>query len=135
LIAKAAPPKPTLWSFLGFEDAVAVVILASVIVAMLNAQILWRTLRIHAVALSCLALGWFMWAITLAAGELPQEGLVWNPVLFAFLCAYPVYLIRRTYLADVLTTSMSARYAHVVVATASLMLSSIILFKLISANV
>ena len=134
-IAEAAEPKPTFWSFLGVDDAVAIVVLVSAVAALAKSEFQWQALRIHAIVLSCLAVGWLVWAFTLAVGKLPHGNFVWNPILFAFLCAYPVYLIRRTYLADALVTSAWARYAHVLVAAASMIPSGIIIYKAMSANV
>jgi len=133
-ISKSEEPKPSILSFASWDDLVAVLLLISAIAALVNAQLQSRVLRIHAIVLSLFALGWIYWGFALAIGGLPQAtNFVWNPIFFAFLCAWPVYLLRRTFLADRLSSSFALNYSHVLVAGGTLLLSAAIMYRM--ANV
>lgn len=134
-IAEAKEPKPQFFSLLGLDDLVAALILVSGVAALIKAQYRQPALRVHTIVLSLLAMWWVVWGFSLAFGELPKGNFAWNPLLFAFLCAYPVYLIRRTYLAHMLASSPLVNYAHVIVAGGSLILSAFIMQKVMQTNV
>lgn len=133
-ISKSAEPKPSLLSFASWDDLVAVLLLVSGIAGLVNAQLQSRVLRLHAIVLSLLAVGWIYWGFALAIGGLPPATkFVWNPIFFAFLCAWPVYLLRRTFLASRLSSSVALNYSHVLVAGGTLLLSAAIMYRM--ANV
>lgn len=134
-LAETEEPKPGIFSLLGTDDLIASLLLITAIIALVKTDILWSTLRIHTIALLVLTVTWIYWGITLAFGNIPEGNFVWNPILFAFLCAYPVYLLRRTFLASNLSKSWVTNYAHVLIAGGSLVLSGIIIYRVTQANV
>jgi len=130
LISESQEPKPSLLSLLYLDDFVAFLIFITSVLGLIKKQITWGILRLHAIILLLLALGWIYWSITLAIGDPPTGNFVWNPILFAFLCAYPVYLLRRTYLASYISKSWFLNYSHVLIAMGSLVISGVIIYKI-----
>lgn len=116
-------------SFLGVDDLAAVAILVTAVIGLLSTDLRWTALRMQTLVLLALAANWIYWAVSLAVGELTDGGFVWNPLLFAFGCAYPVYLLRRAFLANSLSSSWALNYAHVLTAIACLVMSGPIVYK------
>lgn len=53
----------------------------------------------------------------------------WNPIFFAFVLAYPVYLARRFLISSTAPQSIAVRYAHVAVFLGSFPISAAIIAK------
>lgn len=134
-LSESEEPKLSIFSFLGTDDLMAILLLITAIVALIKSDKIWGALRLHTIVLLILAVTWVYWGITLAFGKLPEGNFVWNPILFAFLCGYPVYLLRRTYLERNLSRSWVINYSHVLTAGGSLVLSGIIIYRVTQANV
>ena len=130
LISESQEPKPSLLSLLYLDDLVAFLIFATSLVGLIKKQTTWGILHVHTIILLLLAIGWIYWSFTLAIGGPPKGNFVWNPILFAFLCAYPIYLLRRTFLASYISKSWFLNYSHVLIAMGSLVVSGLIIYKI-----
>jgi len=91
-------------------------------------------LKIQTVLLLILALGMVYFAIdVIAAGPAPNVKFSWNPVLFAFVVAYPVYLARRTLMPVRSSSPTAFLLAPVWAAAGSGLLSALVLWRVWSA--
>ncbi len=66
---------------------------------------------------------------TLVVGIPEGTKFSWNPIFFAFVLAYPVYLARRFLIPDTAPQSIAVRYAHVSVFLGSFPISAAIIAK------
>jgi hypothetical protein len=88
-------------------------------------------LRLQAVALICLAIDVLYFAVDVVTNGLaPSQNFTWNPVLFAFVLAYPLYLARRTLLPPVSLQNLVLRYAHVWAVIVSIPISLLIFWRM-----
>ena len=88
-------------------------------------------LRLQAVALICLAIDVLYFAFDVIANGIPRsQNFTWNPVLFAFLLAYSLYLGRRTLIRPVLLQNLVLRYAHVWAIIVSIPISVLIFWRM-----
>ena len=91
-------------------------------------------LKIQTVLLLILALGMVYFAIdVIAAGPMTNVKFSWNPVLFAFVVAYPVYLARRTLLPVRSNSPAAFLFTPVWAAAGSVLLSALVLWRVWSA--
>lgn len=134
-ISESQEPKPNIFQFLHFDDYVAFFILISALLALLKSTASQVILRIHTILILILAIDWLFMGISFAIGEIPEGNFAWNPILFAFLCAYPVYLIRRVFLSHKLADSKVLYNSHIITALGSLVISGLIIYKAFQTNV
>jgi hypothetical protein len=90
---------------------------------------LW-VLRAQAVLLLGFVLFLLQVAWSIIAHGIPASGrFAWNPALFAFLLAYPVYLARRTLFPSAAATQLVPRYSHIIALLASLLISVFVIYR------
>lgn len=90
------------------------------------------TLKGHTIVF-LVGLVWVLtWTTSILTYGIPKQTVLfrWDAVLFLYICAYPVYLLRITFLWDYLDRSVVLKYSHVGVAILSLIISAIIWTKL-----
>ena len=86
-------------------------------------------LRAQAVILVFFAIFLLQFAWHVVADGTPEGGrFVWNPVFFAFLLAYPVYLARRTLYPSAAAHSVLPRYSHIFAFIASFVVSAVVIY-------
>ena len=91
-------------------------------------------LKLQAVALLCLAIDVLYFAVDVLAHGIPASGnFTWNPVLFAFVLAYALYLARRTLLPNAALQNPVLRYIHVFAPVASIPISILIFWRMDSS--
>ena len=91
-------------------------------------------LRVHTFVLGCLAAFAAWYAVDVIGNGIPRTAnFVWNPLLFAFVVGYPVYLARRTLMPATALERPAFRYAHVVAVVVSLVLSALIFWRIYEA--
>ena len=111
-------------------------------VSILLALLAWRAprmretvLRVHTLVLGCLAAFAVWYAVDVIVTGVPRTAeFVWNPLFFAFLVSYPVYLVRRTLVSPAVLERPPFRYAHVIAVGVSLLLSALILWRIYEAG-
>ena len=69
----------------------------------------------------------FAWRVV-QGGALEGGRFAWNPILFAFLCAYPVYLARRTLFPSAAASQIVPRYSHLIAFGASFIVSALVIY-------
>ena len=86
-------------------------------------------LRAQALLLLFLVLFMLQFAWRVVEGG-PPEGsrFAWDPILFAFLCAYPVYLARRTLFPSAAASLVVPRYSHLFAFGASFIVSALVIY-------
>jgi len=110
--------------------------LAASAVALACAALIWagsRTLilKIHAALLIGVAVYLLYYALFLISNGIPTIGrFTWDPVLFALFLAYPVYLARRVFVLPETLRNPAIKYAHVFALALSILLSSIIMWRI-----
>ena len=101
LVIRAGKASPGAAEDIGFtyiSIPVAVVVLATAIAALVKPSLRWPVLRFQAVVLALGALGAVYFGVRVAMFGIPAgTNFVWNPVFFAFVVAYPVYLLQRSF--------------------------------------
>jgi len=111
---------------------IALIVLASAIVAILRLSLRANVLKFHAVVLGLAWLGAMYFSVQVAVvGIPPGVNFVWNPVFFAFVAAYPIYLVQRAFPA--LSAHEWAVVAPVWAVAASVVLSAVVMWRI--ANV
>ena len=86
-------------------------------------------LRAQALLLLFLVLFMLQFAWRLVEGGPPEGGrFAWDPILFAFLCAYSVYLARRTLFPSAAATQIVPRYSHLFAFGASFIVSALVIY-------
>lgn len=85
-------------------------------------------LRAQALLLLFLVLFMLQFAWRVVEGSTPEGGrFAWDPILFAFLCAYPVYLARRTIFPSAAASQIVPRYSHLLAFVASFIVSALVI--------
>jgi len=107
-------------------DVLAVVVFVGCLVTFWKADRIQRVLRLQSVLLSVIAAGLFVWGVEVAIRGIPEGNFTFNRILYAFLCAYPVYLLRRFAYSDRLSESWFLIYSHVFAAGAALLIGAVI---------
>jgi len=91
-------------------------------------------LRVHTFVLGCLAALAVWFAVDVIATGVPRTAeFVWNPLFFAFLVGYPVYLVRRSLVSPAVLERPPFRYAHVIAVAVSLLLSALVYWRIYEA--
>ena len=86
-------------------------------------------LRAQALLLLFLAMFILQFAWRVVEGGAPEGGrFAWDPILFAFLCAYPVYLARRTLFPSAAASQIVPRYSHLFAFAASFIVSALVIY-------
>jgi hypothetical protein len=94
----------------------------------LPAARIW-VLRAQALLLLLLVLFLLLFAWRVVKSGASESGqFEWNPVLFAFICAYPVYLSRRTLFPSAAATQVVPRYSHLLAFGASFIVSALVIY-------
>jgi hypothetical protein len=99
---------------------------------------IWKKSRMpilasHAVVLCVGAGAMLFWATSILMSGIPEGNFSWSPGMMTFLCAYPVYLLRRTLLRKQLIRSTVVKYVHVFVLVVALVVDVGVFVKLISS--
>jgi hypothetical protein len=109
---------------------VALLALLISIIALVKPENRVWVLRVHAVLLVALAIGMIYFAVDVVVrGVPPTTNFSWNPVLFAFLLAYPVYLAVRVFAPDGLRQSFGLRFAPAWAIAVSIVLSVLVFWR------
>jgi hypothetical protein len=113
---------------------IALVSLLLTLLAWLAPRTRDMVLQIHTFVLGCLAAFVVWYALDIIVTGIPRTAnFVWNPLLFAFLVGYPVYLARRTLISTASLERFAFRYAHVFAVAVSLVLSALIFWRIYAA--
>lgn len=109
--------------YIYFGIALLVVALASALVAWFWQP--WRTivLKSHAALLLVGAVYTLWFSLSLVVKGIPGGTIAWNPLFFAYVVAYPVYLARRVFFLSNAPTPI-VRYGHVLLAALALVISA-----------
>lgn len=70
----------------------------------------------------------------IAFGPAPDTNFSWNPLLFAFVIAYPAYMIRRTFMPLNERRSAAWRFAPVWAVAGSFVVSALVIWRVWSAG-
>jgi hypothetical protein len=130
LLARAgkAPAGPLDWvPYLSVPIAAVFVVLS--VVAAIWPGTRTRVLKLQTFGLACLAAFLLLFALDIMSAGPRTERFAWNPVLFAFLLAYPVYLIRRVFVAPSALKQPFLRYAHVIASVFALVVSAAVMWR------
>jgi hypothetical protein len=75
-----------------------------------------------------------LYSASLLINGIPTDGMrfVWNPVLFAFLFSYPIYLARLSFFKGVINMNPSIKYAHLYAVIISIGISVLILRQILN---
>ena len=114
------------WAAMAMLDVLAVIVFVGCVVTFWKAESIQRVLRLQSILLSVMAAGFFVWGIEVALQGIPEGNFAFNPVLYVFLCAYPVYLLRRFAYSERLSESLFLNYSHVFAAGAALLIGAVI---------
>jgi hypothetical protein len=115
-------------AYVSIPLAALALLLAVAGVALPSARV-WA-LRAQAVLLLLLLLYLLQFAWSVIADGAPVDGrFSWNPVLFAFVVAYPVYLARRVLFPTVAASQGVLRYSHVIALFVSVVISALVLYR------
>lgn len=110
------------WAAMVVLDVLAVILFVSCLVTYRISDSIQRVLKFQSILLSVMAVGLFMWGVEIAIQGIPEGNFAFNPILYVFLCAYPVYLLRRFAYPERLSESWFLNYSHVVAAGAALLI-------------
>ena len=110
------------WSAMAVLDFLAVIVLVSCLVTYKNPGRIQQVLELQAMLLSVMAIGLLVWGLEIAIQGIPEGNFVFNPILYVFLCTYPVYLLRRFAYPEQLSESRILNYSHVIAAGAALLI-------------
>ena len=87
-------------------------------------------LKVQTLLLLALAVGMIYFAIdVIAFGPAPNINFSWNPLLFAFVIAYPTYMAQRTLIQLSDSNSESWRFAPVWAAAGSFVVSALVIWR------
>jgi len=104
LVIRAGKTPPGVAEDVGFTYITipaAVVVLVTAIVALVKSPLRWPVLKFQSAVLVLGALVAAYFGVRVAILGIPSgTNLVWNPVFFAFVVAYPVYLLQRSFARD-----------------------------------
>ncbi len=91
----------------------AAFIALSSIIALIWSRTRGVLLTVHTLLLCAGAAAIFLWAASLLVHGIPEGNFAWSPGLMSLMCAYPVFLLRRTLLSRMIDRSFVVRYMHV----------------------
>ena len=114
------------WTAMAALDVLAVIVLVSCLVTFWKPENIQRVLRLQSILLSVMAAGLFVWGVEIAIQGIPEGNFAFNPILYVFLCAYPVYLLRRFAYSERLSESWFLNHSHVLAAGAALLIGAAI---------
>lgn len=103
--------------------------LAGALLAWVRPDTRISVLRFHCTILLIGALYSLWSAMSWTIGGIPRGSFSWNPVFFAFVIAYPVYLARRVLIPETMRGIPIVRYSHVLVAGLSVVISAGIFWR------
>ena len=103
-------------------DVLAVFVLVGCLLTYKHSGKIQSVLKAQSLVLSVIVVPLLAWGLGIAFIGIPEGNFAFNPVLFAFLCAYPIYLLRRFVFAHRLSASWYLNYAHVIVATVAIVI-------------
>ena len=86
----------------------------------------WQTIALGSLG----AFALFLAIDVIADGPPRGVSFVWNPLFFAFVVAYPVFLARRTLVPQSALSRPMLRYAHIIAAILALLLSGAVYWRL-----
>jgi hypothetical protein len=125
-----APEIATAPESLYLSIALALAALMAAVLALARPAKSPSVMKLHAVWLLLLLIGIIWTAIDIMLKGVPKGAtFTWNPVLFFFLCAYPVYLARRAFVPAALLQRPAIKYSHVIAGFASLVVSVVVIWK------
>jgi hypothetical protein len=87
-------------------------------------------LKIHTFILGCVSAFALWFSLDVVAHGIPSGAFVWDPILFAFVLAYPTYLARRTLVPAAALRSPALRYAHVFAAILAILISVAVYWRM-----
>jgi len=123
----ATPPEASI-AYLSIPLAALALLLAAAGVALPSMRE-WA-LRAQAVFFLLLLIYLLQFAWSVIVNAAPVDGrYAWNPVLFAFVVAYPVYLARRVLFPTAAATQVVARYSHLIALFVSVVISALVLYR------
>ena len=112
-------------------SAIALLIVATAIAALFKAPLRMPILKVQSVILVIAAIAMILYGATVAlAGIPPGKNFVWNPVLFAFVVAYPIFLVQRAFARA--APSPVALQAPLWAAAISVVISAVIMWRISS---
>jgi hypothetical protein len=94
--------------------SLATSVAVSAVFALLRSSFLPKVLALQGILLAVGGAALFVWALSILLHGIPKGNFSWAPGMLTFLCAYPVYLLRRTILDRFCAGSVLARYAHLI---------------------
>lgn len=109
--------------------AVLVVALSSIAIVRRNLEMTILKLQTIFLLAVLMALLWFTFDFTLNGLPEGAKRVAWNPILFAFVCAYPVYLARRMFF-DLTSAGAAVRYAHLGAILFSIFVSAFVMYRI-----
>ena len=116
------------------STSLALLGLALSVVGLMVPRARTATLRVQAILLLVFALGMVYFAVDLIfSAPPPSEKFAWNPVLFAFVVAYPIYLARRVLLTPNMSASRTWLFAPVWGVLVSALLSAVVIWRVWNA--
>lgn len=125
---------PFFWSSIAVLDAIAVFVLIGCLTTYRDASRIPAVLKAQSVALSVLVIPLLLWGLGYAVLGTPAGNFSFNPILYAFLCAYPIYLLRRFVLDEHLSSSWVLGHAHVITAMLALIIGAVIVIHFYQQN-
>jgi hypothetical protein len=110
----------------------ALILVISSIAAIVHLSLRAATLKFHAVVLGLSWLGAMYFSIRVALFGVPiGVSFVWNPLIFALVVAYPIYLVPRAF--PPLSASKWAAIAPLGAVALSILLSAVIMWRIANA--
>ena len=118
--------------FVFFSVPLALSALIYAIFALKNPVREGNVLKYHTILLLLMFGLMCMYSVSILINGIPNEGVrfVWNPVLFAFLFAYPVYLARLVFKKNDINKKTYIKYAHVYAILISISISAFIMGRM-----
>ena len=90
----------------------ALLVIMSCIAGLISDKKNMKILSVHSVILGIGSILIFYYGLSILLKGFPEGNFSWGLGLFTFLCAYPVYLVRRTLLKEAIGKSIIIKYVH-----------------------
>lgn len=109
----------------------ALALIVTAVVALRRVSFITPAIKFHTIILMlCFTATIYYSSVVIIYGIPTGVGFTWNPILYAFLCAYPIYLFRLVFMRDRLHENIWLKCSHIAVAVLSLPVSGVIMWNI-----
>ncbi|TAG83320.1 MAG: hypothetical protein EAZ24_03140 [Burkholderiales bacterium] len=96
--------------------------------------VIHKILKVQTAILLIVLVALLAFTFQIAVFGLPAEAkrVSWNPLMFVFVCAYPIYLARRVFF-DIRSSNLLLQYSHVLAILVSIPISVYVMYSVVGS--